>query len=67
MSKCQNVQGRIRASSRAEVHVNKAVQVGFLVSRPSVEDRPVLQCLYDMSPDVLGQRFLEFLAYSNIR
>ena len=63
MSKCQNLQGRIRASSRTELHVNSAFQGGVLdsISRPSFEDRPALKELYDMSPDVLGRRFLEFL------
>ena len=63
MSKCQNLQGRIRASARAELHVNSAFQGGVLdsISRPSFEDRPALKELYDMSPDVLGRRFLEFL------
>ena len=63
MSKCQNLQGRIRASSRAELHVSNAFQGGVLdsISRPSFEDRPALKILYDMSPDVLGRGFLEFL------
>ena len=30
-------------------------------SRPSFEDRPALKELYDMSPDVLGRGFPEFL------
>ena len=37
------------------------------ISRPSFEDRPALKILYDMSPDVLGRRFLEFFIYSQIR
>ena len=63
MSKCQNLQGRIRASSRAELHVNNAFQGGVLesISRPSFEDWPALKELYDISPDVLGRGFLEFL------
>ena len=31
------------------------------ISRPSFKDRPALKELYDMSPDDLGRRFLEFL------
>ena len=63
MSKCQNLQGRIRASSRAQLHVNNAFQGGVLdsISRPSFKDRPALKELYDTSPDVLGRRFLELL------
>ena len=40
------------------------------ISRPSFKDRPALKELYDMFPDVLGRRFLEFLClfvYSKIR